>query len=37
MGGSNRVCGGPIEGFDIELGLLCESRFENEDMKESTA
>ena len=36
LGGSNRVCEGPIGRFDIELGLLCESRFESEDIKEST-
>jgi hypothetical protein len=36
LGGSSRACGVPIDGFDMEVGLLCESRFENEDIKEST-
>jgi hypothetical protein len=36
LGGSCRLCCGTIGGFDIEVGLRCGSRFENEDIKEST-
>jgi hypothetical protein len=36
LGGSCRLCCGAIGGFDIEVGLRCESRCDNEDIKEST-
>lgn len=36
LGGSCRTGCGTMEGFDIEVGLRCESRFENEDINEST-